>query len=176
MQKTWPNTTIVDDDDNIVGEMQLFDAMAAGKNLRVSHILVISSQGLMLLQQRGPNIMAPNLWNAAAAGHVDAGDTYESTAVKELEEEMGLTTSAEQLNYLGKIHMPVKSDNGDHAKFHVGYWVQNDGEVHPDPEEVSDYKWVSVEELEAAITKNPSDFTEAFVHFAKLYIEQLNSK
>ena len=171
MNKTYPNTTIVDEQDNITGEMQLFDAMASGKTLRVSHVLVLNSKGLILLQRRGPNVLAPNLWNAAAAGHVDAGDDYQSTAVKELQEEMGLTTSEEELNYIDKFLLPVKSPKGDHAKFHAGFYVINDGEVTPEPEEVSEVRWEAVEDLQIEITKNPGNFTEAFVILAKKYIE-----
>lgn len=52
----------------------------------------------VLLQQRSPDKDAfPNCFNTSCAGHVARGDTYEATAIRELEEELGIK-SGDRLN------------------------------------------------------------------------------
>ena len=74
MPKTYPDSTIVDDDDQVIGQMQLPEAMEKGIKLRVGRVMVENSKGEILLQQRGKHVLSPLKWNDAAAGHVAGAD------------------------------------------------------------------------------------------------------
>lgn len=56
----------------------------------------------LLLQKRSPDKDSfPGCYDISSAGHVDAGDGYLDTAVRELEEELGIAASPGQLHYVG---------------------------------------------------------------------------
>jgi len=150
--------------------MQLTDAMDKKLIVGVSHLMVVNDRGEMLLQKRSANVFYPNLWNAAAAGHIDAGDTPEGTAVKELQEEMGIVVAEKDIEHVNSFLL--KYPEG-HGKYHNIFSVRVEGrpDVTYESEEVSDYRWVAVDDLEEEINNHPSNFTMAFVAFAKKYFE-----
>ena len=66
------------------------------------HVWFYSLDGRVLLQQRGKNKTTfPMLWDVSVAGHVSAGEAIEDAAVREIEEEIGLTIDKEDLQPLG---------------------------------------------------------------------------
>jgi len=68
---------------------------------RAVHIFVYNHKGELFLQKRSRwKDVHPSRWDSSAAGHVNAGDDYAETAVRELEEEMGVTAKVE---LIGKI-------------------------------------------------------------------------
>lgn len=59
---------------------------------RSSHIWIYNSRSEILLQLRADNKeMYPNMWDISAAGHVDAGEEPIVAALREMEEEIGLS-------------------------------------------------------------------------------------
>jgi 16S rRNA (adenine1518-N6/adenine1519-N6)-dimethyltransferase len=71
-----------------------------GNNLRhrAVHILIFDQAGAVYLQQRSRwKDRHPLKWDSSAAGHVAAGESYEETARRELEEELGINVPLEKL-------------------------------------------------------------------------------
>lgn len=65
------------------------------------HVWFYTSTGKILLQKRGKHKQTfPNLWDVSVAGHVEAGETIESAALREIKEEIGISISSENLNFL----------------------------------------------------------------------------
>jgi isopentenyl-diphosphate Delta-isomerase len=63
------------------------------------HIWFYTESGQVLFQKRGVNKETfPNYWDVSAAGHVMAGETIEDAALREVEEEIGLSIKASQLH------------------------------------------------------------------------------
>jgi len=58
-----------------------------------SHVVVLHPEtGAMLLQKRRMDkLIQPGKWDTAVGGHVDPGESYESGALRELREELGVT-------------------------------------------------------------------------------------
>lgn len=66
---------------------------------KVVHIWIQNSRGELLMQKRSDTVdNCPGVW-ATTGGSVQAGEEPLVTAVRELEEELGLTVSAEELRY-----------------------------------------------------------------------------
>lgn len=66
------------------------------------HIWFYTSDGRVLLQQRGKDKDThPRLWDVSVAGHVAAGEAIELSALREVEEEIGLTISENSLEKIG---------------------------------------------------------------------------
>jgi len=68
------------------------------------HVWVMTSDKKFLVQKRGPSVQtAPGKYECAAAGHIDVGHTSLETAVKELEEEAGISVHPSEMTLVGTI-------------------------------------------------------------------------
>jgi len=87
------------------------------------HIWFYTSDGKVLLQQRGKNKEThPLLWDVSVAGHIGAGEEIEIAAIREIEEEIGLTISRKDLIKIGFFpsffkHNEDLTDNEFHHTF-----------------------------------------------------------
>jgi len=58
---------------------------------RTAHVVVRNSRGEYFLQKRSiRKLIQPGRWDTSVGGHVLAGETYETAALKELGEELGI--------------------------------------------------------------------------------------
>ncbi|RKR13423.1 NUDIX domain-containing protein [Maribacter vaceletii] len=77
------------------------------------HIWFYTKTGDILLQQRGKNKATfPLLWDVSVAGHIGAGESIEISALREIEEEIGLQISKQELQKIGvfkSIHKHSKT-------------------------------------------------------------------
>ncbi len=96
MTKTTDNQNevfaVVDENDRVVGEATRRE-VHKDKNLihRSVGVAVFDAKGELFMQQRSPTKdTEPLKWTISCSGHVDKGEGYEETAVRELSEELGL--------------------------------------------------------------------------------------
>jgi len=151
------NIAFVDDQDNVIGAGTQEEARENGIRHRVSRIILVNSNGEVLLSRRAAHLSSnPGLWSVSAAGHVDEGETYEYAALREMEEEIGVKDVP--LTEIGYFYSEGNSQNGakQFARIYKGIY---DGEVHPNPEEVWEVKWVSRSELDTLIAEKSAEFT-----------------
>jgi len=92
---------LVDEQDRVIGQVRRGDAHRNPALLHRSvQTLVFDSRGRVLLQLRSKwKDLFPGYYCASASGHVITGDTYQATAERELEEELGVSAP---LTFLGK--------------------------------------------------------------------------
>ncbi len=91
---------LVNERDEVIGQVRRGDAHRNPALLHRSvQTLVFDSAGRILLQLRSARKdLFPGYYCASASGHVIAGETYEATAQRELEEELGVSAP---LTFLG---------------------------------------------------------------------------
>ena len=66
------------------------------------HVWFYTSDQRLLLQQRGKSKKSfPLLWDVSVAGHVSAGESIIEAAIRETEEEIGLSINADDLEKIG---------------------------------------------------------------------------
>lgn len=66
---------------------------------RVVHVLVFNPEGELLLQKRSLNKdVAPGRWDTSVGGHVGIGEELSLSAMREMEEELGITNR--EIEYL----------------------------------------------------------------------------
>lgn len=155
-EKTYPNITAVNEYDEVIGYYQLPDALALFLIRRISAIFILNEHGQILLQRRSAQVLAPNCLDFSAAGHVNEGDDYLATAQKELFEELGLSD------------MSLKSacDPFMTPGYYIGLYtvtVPSATSFTLCADEVAEVVWVSLEELDQMVQKNPQEFTQPFV-------------
>ena len=164
MTKIYPDNVIVDEQDNVIGQMQLPEAYANGEILRASRVIVLNSNGERLLQQRGPKVYAPGRWVDAASGHVDVGESYEQAALRELHEEAGYQADENELievdyNFLEEH---IRGMNIRHY-FKVYVYRTDEQPKILDPDEVAAFEWRSTEQINQQVAEQPQDFGSDFV-------------
>lgn len=69
-----------------------------------AYVLFIDPDGRVLLQLRAGTGYRDGHWAAAAAGHVEAGETVHAAACREAAEELGVTVDAADLVPLTTMH------------------------------------------------------------------------
>lgn len=77
---------IVDENNNPTGSATKQEAWRDGLVHRVVRISILDPAGRLLVQKRSlQKELFPGRWDNSAAGHVDAGETYEQAALRELQ-------------------------------------------------------------------------------------------
>src|ERR1039457_539455 len=101
---------VVNERDEVVGQNTRREVHARGLWHRAVHVLVFNAHGEVFLQKRSmKKDRQPGAWDSSCSGHVDSGENYDETAVRELREELGLRVSA-SLPKLFKIDACAETD------------------------------------------------------------------
>ena len=89
---------IVDAHDRVLGRATRAEVHRTQRLHRAVHMLVSDAKGRIYLQKRAATKDTnPNCWDSSAAGHVDSGEDYIHSAVRELSEELGIVQSVDDL-------------------------------------------------------------------------------
>lgn len=145
---------IVDDQDNVVGQATRWLAHSQGLKHRAVHILVFNRAGQLFLQHRSASKDTyPNCWDSSAAGHVEAGETYDTCALRELEEELGITPS-QALVRLFKLHACAETGQ----EFVWVYRCTSDATLRLNRDEIQQGRWVTATEFNQWLQQQPQVF------------------
>lgn len=143
--------TEVDLNNKVIGPISRKEAhRSPGKIYRTIFVLVKNNKGEMLLQKRSATKdLYPNCWDLSVGGHVNYQKTYEETAVKELEEELGIKTSEKKLIYKGEVLVKLPVSN---EYFHVfEYLLEPTDKIRLAKEEITDSMWMKIEDLKESM-------------------------
>lgn len=153
-----PLISVSDENDNTISTHIRNTPLLQGRYIMVAAILMFNSRGNLIMQKIAAHKDWGGLLTYSAAGHVDAGETYEQAAVRELKEEMNV--SAQMEKELPPV--PVFKDGKLFSRHHV-FITRSDAKITPDPFEVAETKEISLPELKAQIKANPDNFFPPFV-------------
>src|ERR1041385_3576545 len=82
---------VVNERDEVIGCRSRGEVHRLGLLHRAVHVLVFNSRGQIFLQKRSmTKDKSPGLWDSSASGHLDSGEDYDASAVREVREEIGL--------------------------------------------------------------------------------------
>jgi 16S rRNA (adenine1518-N6/adenine1519-N6)-dimethyltransferase len=91
---------VVNERDEVVGQASKDEIEARSLICRVAFVMLANDNGELLLHQRAATKKAyPLYWSGAAAGHLNAGESYAECALRETREEIGLTADLEELGH-----------------------------------------------------------------------------
>ncbi len=113
------------------------------------HIWFYTDKGEILLAQRSAKkVICPLLWDVSVAGHIDAGETIESGAIREIKEEIGLKIQEDCLEKIGVFPCFQTYPNGIiDNEFHHTFIAKLNvdlSDLTPQKEEVEALKLVSI--------------------------------
>ena len=93
---------IVDESDRVIGSECRNTVHVNNFRHRAVHMLIFNQAGELFLQKRSIwKDKNPGVWDSSAAGHVDAGETYDGAAEREILEELGIRCPLEKFGRLG---------------------------------------------------------------------------
>lgn len=128
---------------------------------RAVHIFVFNRHGDLFLQKRSKWKDAhPCCWDSSAAGHVNAGDDYETTALREVEEELGVHAPVQ---LIGKI--PACENTG--WEFVHLFRAEHEGPFVLPRAEIETGGFFPIEVIERWIAARPEDFATGFLECFK---------
>lgn len=92
---------ILDEQGNIIGQEYRDVIHQKGLLHGEVHVWCVTPDNELIFQHRAKDKDTyPNLLDATAGGHVDLGETYDESAIKELKEETGLEAGVDDLIFL----------------------------------------------------------------------------
>ncbi len=152
---------LVDQNDQVIGQMGKLEAHQKGVLHRAFSILLFNDAGEMLLQQRAyDKYHSGGLWTNACCSHPHPNEAVENAANRRLKEEMGIEAA---LDFTFKFIYKAQLDHGliEHELDHV-FIGKYDGEPDLNKEEACDWKWMSLSELKEDVSDNPQSYTVWF--------------
>lgn len=154
---------IVDEHDQVVGQAPRSVVHAQKLLHRAVHIFVFNSRRELLLQMRSSlKDEYPLCYTSSASGHLSAGESYETAAPRELEEELGL---AAPLEWLAKFPAGPQTSQ-EHT---VLYRTFTDLAPRIDPREIDAVTFHSLDEISVMIGRRPEVFSPCFVTLFEWY-------
>lgn len=149
---------LVDEQDRETGIMEKMEAHQKGLLHRAFSIFIVNPKGEILLQQRATDkYHSGGLWTNTCCSHPQPNESLETAGMRRLQEEMGFScnvTPKFSFIYKVKLEGGLSEHELDHVL--VGTFA---GDIHPDPSEVMDYKWVSLENLQLHCAAHPEHYT-----------------
>jgi len=92
---------VIDEQGNILRQATRQEIHEQGLLHEEVHVWFYTSKGEIIFQHRAKDKDTyPDLLDATVGGHVEVGDSYEQTAVKEASEETGISIKPENLTFL----------------------------------------------------------------------------
>ena len=166
---------LVDEKDSVVGFMEKMEAHQLGLLHRAFSVFVFNSKGELMLQQRAKSkYHSGGLWTNTCCSHPRPNEEVLDAATRRLDEEMGFSCELEvQFSFVYK----AKLDNEltEHEYDYVLFGYYND-QPNLNPEEATNYKFVSLENLQKNIEEKPNEFTEWFKICLPRVIETVNKR
>jgi isopentenyldiphosphate isomerase len=146
--------TIVDEKDSVLGTKDR-ELVNDNDRWRAVAIWVEDNEGNVLLAKRSHlKKYEPNLWEAGAAGTVTHPEPYETSAIRELEEELGIKAKSLTLEKV----LFYKKTFGHRAMGLFRIIVDRNIKLKLQKEEVADAKWVNKKELRDDYKNNPENY------------------
>tara|TARA_B110000881_G_scaffold205071_1_gene207179 strand:+ start:145 stop:687 length:543 start_codon:yes stop_codon:yes gene_type:complete len=152
---------LVNEFDLSVGFMDKMEAHEKGILHRAFSVFVVNPSGEIMLQRRAlSKYHSPGLWTNTCCSHQRKDEETRHAAHRRMKEEMGFDcpmSAAFEFTYKAEF------DNGliEHEYDHVLIGKFN-GVAAPNPEEVEEWKFLSILEIEGEIKENPEQYTEWF--------------
>jgi len=162
---------LVNELDQQIGLMPKLEAHEKAILHRAFSIFILNDKNEIMLQQRAhQKYHSPLLWTNTCCSHQRDGETNIQAGSRRLYEEMGFKT---ELKELFSFIYKAPFDNGltEHELDHVMIGNYNDIPM-INTEEVEDWKWMKIEDIQKDMLLNPEIYTvwfriifDEFYHF-----------
>jgi isopentenyl-diphosphate Delta-isomerase len=159
---------LVNEQDEQTGTIEKMEAHRKALLHRAFSIFIFNTKGEMLLQQRAMGkYHSPGLWTNTCCSHPRPGEEVGEAASRRLKEEMGIDTVLhKKFDFIYRTEF----DNGlTEFEFDHVYTGMYSGTLNPDKQEVQDYCFRSMEDIDQDLLRRPEKYSAWFrIAFPKL--------
>lgn len=157
---------VVDEYGNPIGEVvERTKAHSLGIRHRTSHVWIVRKKDgkvQLLLQKRCKEKDSfPECYDISSAGHIPAGCGYVESALRELQEELGLEVTEEELLECGNITIDITSSFHEHkfvdkqvAKVFLLWKDIPESRITLQKEEIESVVWMNFDEVKEGVAGN----------------------
>jgi len=166
---------LVDREDNQVGTMPKLEAHEKALLHRAFSVFIFNEKGELMLQRRALHkYHSPGLWTNTCCSHQRVGETNIEAGKRRLFEEMGFSCELEDTFW---FIYKATFDNGltEHELDHVMIGKYN-AEPKINPDEVAEYKWMTLEDLKTDMKDHSEKYTAWFKIIFQEYDQRLIKK
>ena len=160
---------VVDEHDRAIGAAPRSQVHANNFLHRAIHALIFDLRGEVFLQFRSPlKDRHPLKWDSSAAGHVNAGEDYDETAIRELREELGIET---------RLKRVAKLEASDRTGFEF-IWLYSgsyDGRLRLNRSEIEGGRFFAPSIVDKWIEARPKEFAPGFIECWRVWRETKGS-
>ncbi|MFB7494932.1 NUDIX hydrolase [Streptomyces sp. NPDC056161] len=136
---------IVDEHDRVIGRSPRGEAYARGLRHRCAFVLARDAAGRIFVHRRtATKLVFPSHHDMFVGGVVGAGESYDDAALREAEEELGVTG----LPRPTRLFTFLYDDGAGHSWWSAVYEVRCDLPVRPQQEEIDWHDFLTEDELE----------------------------
>ncbi|MER6629791.1 NUDIX domain-containing protein [Streptomyces sp. NPDC000987] len=141
---------IVDENDRVVARSPRGEAYARSLRHRCAFILARDAEGRVFVHRRTPTkLVYPSLHDMFVGGVVAAGESYDEAALREAEEELGVS-GLPSPRFLFKF---LYDDGAGRSWWSAVYEVRCEMPVSPQAEEVAWHAFLTEDEVERRLTE-----------------------
>lgn len=158
---------VVNENDEVIGHKERDDINSAVDIVRSASLWITNHNGDILLAQRKfTKRNNPGKWSEAVGGTVEGEDDYESTMLREAEEEIGFSVQDYQIGPKQYINSPAK------------YFVQWYKAIIDEPieafsvqeEELEQLAWISEGQFRKELKDTPEKYIDEMQDIARLFL------
>lgn len=153
---------LVDPQDHVLGyEEKMACHVGDGILHRAFSIFIFNSRRELLLQRRSEEKpLWPGFWSNSVCSHPRKGETVAEAADRRIVEEIGISAP---LSYLFKFQYQARfRDLGSENELCSVFYGFSDDAVRVDPAEISEYRYVSIDDLNRDLEVNQGIYTPWF--------------
>lgn len=149
---------IVNERDEVIGQRPRGEVHREKLLHRAVHVLVFNMRGEVFLQKRSlKKDSHPGAWDSSASGHLDSGEDYDTCAMRELCEEIGLVAATPPARWL-RIDACAETDQ----EFVWVYRYEAEGPFTLHPDEIERGDWFAPDQVTRWVAEKPGEFASAF--------------
>jgi len=165
---------LVNTNDEEIGSMEKMDAHRQALLHRAFSVFVFNTDRQLLIHRRAfDKYHSAGLWTNTCCSHPRPGEATIDAAYRRLQEEMGFTCPLEKsFEFIYKTEL----EDGlyEHEFDHV-FTGEYSGVPDINPDEVSEWKYISLEELEMDVNAHPEKYSVWFRIALPRIIEQIKN-
>ncbi len=157
----------VNENDEVVGSVETIqEALDKGLFRRIARVFIFNTEGKILIQKRSSTVRHPLLLDQSVGGHVNEGESYLEAALRETDEELGLT---------GVTLIEIAISHKETTVFSAVYkaTIPIETEVNFDVAEVDSVHWMTAKEIDESISCFPEQWTGGVIEVWQQYRDTL---
>lgn len=164
------NVVLVNENDQVVGQMEKLKAHRLGILHRAISVFIFNDNNELLIQQRAlDKYHSRGLWSNSCCSHPYPDEDVVTAGERRLIEEMGIYCSLDHMfhfTYSVELEGGLIENELDHVL--IG-WSNAIPDLNTD--EVCSYRWISLDELNRDIEEQPEHYTFWLKHILEHYSE-----